>query len=191
MLCGFREVSRFVKTTRIHLKQATYLQYTVEIGHFALYPVRLKSISDPFKNIRNETIYQCDSLSILFDNFAFLDVYENIPNEIKQLGKRAVHLYLRALNKGEYVNNLIRCMFVGHFSVGKTTLARGLLQQDIRGIQSTDGIEVTLRKCYLDKETNEWHIQGKFLIIVFFTLCLLAEHCHMKRHASVYHKSSI
>ena len=60
MLCGFREVSRFVKTTRIHLKQATYLQCTVEIGHFALYPVRLKSISDPFKNIRNETIYQCD-----------------------------------------------------------------------------------------------------------------------------------
>ena len=60
MLCGFREVSRFVKTTRIHLKQATYLQCTVEIGHFALYPVRLKSISDPFKNIRNETIYQCE-----------------------------------------------------------------------------------------------------------------------------------
>ena len=60
MLCGFREVSRFVKTTRIHLKQATYLHCTVEIGHFALYPVRLKSISDPFKNIRNETIYQCD-----------------------------------------------------------------------------------------------------------------------------------
>ena len=59
MLCGFREVSRFVKTTRIHLKQATYLHCTVEIGHFALYPVRLKSISDPFKNIRNETIYQC------------------------------------------------------------------------------------------------------------------------------------
>ena len=61
MRCGFREVSRFVKTTRIHLKQATYLHCTVEIGHFALYPVRLKSISDPFKNIRNETIYQCDS----------------------------------------------------------------------------------------------------------------------------------
>ena len=59
MLCGFREVSRFVKTTRIHLKQATYLHCTVAIGHFALYPVRLKSISDPFKNIRNETIYQC------------------------------------------------------------------------------------------------------------------------------------
>ena len=59
MLCGFREVSRFVKTTRIHLKQATYLHCTVEIGHFALYPVRLKSISDPFKNIRNKTIYQC------------------------------------------------------------------------------------------------------------------------------------
>ena len=66
MLCGFREVSRFVKTTRIHLKQATYLYCTVEIGHFALYPVRLKSISDPFKNIRNETIYQCGFVVILW-----------------------------------------------------------------------------------------------------------------------------
>ena len=62
MLCGFREVSRFVKTTRIHLKWATYLHCTVEIGHFALYPVRLKSISDPFKDIRNETIYQCENI---------------------------------------------------------------------------------------------------------------------------------
>ena len=64
MLCGFREVSRFVKTTRIHLKHATYIQCTVEIGHFALYPVRLKSISDPFKNIRNETIYQCGNCAV-------------------------------------------------------------------------------------------------------------------------------
>ena len=63
MLCGFREVSGFVKTTRIHLKHSIYLQCTIEIGNFALYPVRLKSISDPFKNIRNETIYQCDNCS--------------------------------------------------------------------------------------------------------------------------------
>ena len=67
MLCGFREVSRFVKTARIHFKQATYLHCTVEIGHFALYPVRLKSISDPFKNIRNETIYQCDVVFAIFE----------------------------------------------------------------------------------------------------------------------------
>ena len=59
MLCGFREVSRFVKTARIHLKQATYLHCSVKISHFASYPVRLISISDPFKGIQNETIYQC------------------------------------------------------------------------------------------------------------------------------------
>ena len=61
MLCGFREVSQFVKTTRIHLKQATY----IHISHFASYPVRLKTISDPFKNNRNETIYQCDYVNNL------------------------------------------------------------------------------------------------------------------------------
>ena len=73
MRCWFREVSRFVKTTRIHLKQATYLHCTVEIGHFALRPVRLKSISDPFKNIRNETIYQCENDSYYKDD-KFLNV---------------------------------------------------------------------------------------------------------------------
>ena len=59
MLCGFREVSLFVKTARIHLKQATYLHCIVKISHSASYPVCLISISDPFKGIWNETIYQC------------------------------------------------------------------------------------------------------------------------------------
>ena len=80
MLCGFREVSRFVKTTRIHLKQATYLYCTVEIGHFALYPVRLKSISDPFKNIRNETIYQCAFYLITLWS-AFVSITKNEHDE--------------------------------------------------------------------------------------------------------------
>ena len=51
-------------------------------------------------------------------------------------------------------------MVVGHFGVGKTTLVKGLLEQDPRGTLSTDGIEVHIRKCFYDKETGKWHIQG-------------------------------
>ena len=66
MLCGFREVSLFVKTTCIHLKQATYpVTYNLQQ---ASYPVRLKSVSDPFKDIRNETIYQCEYFNDFFLN---------------------------------------------------------------------------------------------------------------------------
>ena len=86
---------------------------------------------------------------------------QNAPKEIRQLGRANVILYLSALRKGDYVNNLIRVMVVGHFGVGKTTLVKGLLQQDPRGTLSTDGIEIHIRKCFYDKETGKWHIQGK------------------------------
>ena len=49
----------------------------------------------------------------------FIELYEKLPKEIIQLGKRAVHFYVQSLTKGEYVNNLVRTMFVGHFGVGK------------------------------------------------------------------------
>ena len=70
--------------------------------------------------------------------------------------------YYYSLVKGEYVNNLIRCMFVGHWGVGKTTLVKGLLEEDQTGITSTDGIEVHVRRCYYDKQKRGWHIQGMF-----------------------------
>ena len=94
--------------------------------------------------------------------FPIVELYEKIPKEIIQLGKKAVHFYVQSLTKGEYVNNLGWTMFVGHFGVGKTTLVRGLLQQDIQDIKSTDGIEVHIRKFYYSRDTQEWHFQGKY-----------------------------
>ena len=93
---------------------------------------------------------------------------DKLPTEIKQLGKQAMLRYLKALRSGGYVNNLIRCMFVGHFGVGKTTLVRSLLKKDKRKVRSTDGIEVHIRKCFFNKDNNEWHVQGKYKLIVLF-----------------------
>ena len=81
-------------------------------------------------------------------------------------------LYLSALRKGEYVNNLIRVMVVGHFGVGKTTLVKGLLQQDPRGTRSTDGIEVHIRKCLYNKDTGKWHVQGNIEFLFKLFLCV-------------------
>ena len=85
-----------------------------------------------------------------------------MPEEIKVMGYKAMRLYYYAMMKGEYVNNLIRCMFVGHWGVGKTTLVKGILEQDQTGITSTDGIEVYIKRCFFDKEKGTWHIQGIF-----------------------------
>ena len=83
-----------------------------------------------------------------------------MPDEIKVLGYKAMRLYYCAMTKGEYVNNLIRCMIVGHWGVGKTTLVKGLLEQCQSGITSTDGIEVHIKRCFYDKEEKKWHLQG-------------------------------
>ena len=49
------------------------------------------------------------------------------PREIRELGTEAVRLYNAAIDQGHYVNDLIRCMFVGHHGVGKTTLVKTFL----------------------------------------------------------------
>ena len=85
---------------------------------------------------------------------------KKVPIEIKVLGYNAMRSFYYSLVKEHYVNNLIRCMFVGHWGVGKTTLVKGLLEESQRGIISTDGIEVHVRRCYYDKENRRWHIQG-------------------------------
>ena len=84
------------------------------------------------------------------------------PKEIRRLGTQAVLLYQKGLTSGSYINNLIRCMFVGHFGVGKTTLVNGLLgKRNSTKTRSTDGIDIHLAKCFYNKSTRSWHIEGK------------------------------
>ena len=52
-------------------------------------------------------------------------------------------------------------MFVGHFSVGKTTLVRQLQGLSAAGVESTDGIDVYRGKCYYNMESKEWITPGK------------------------------
>ena len=86
-----------------------------------------------------------------------------MPREIRVQGYNAMRMYYHAMVKGQCVNNLIRCMFVGHWGVGKTTLVKGLLEEDQTGITSTDGIEVYIKRCYFDKEKGMWRIEGIML----------------------------
>ena len=56
-------------------------------------------------------------------------------------------------------------MFIGNGGVGKTTLATGLLELTTTDIQKTDGIEVHIGRCYIDKTTGKWYptieVEGK------------------------------
>ena len=101
------------------------------------------------------------NFTVLFGNTFFLEWEKKTPKEIRSLGPQAVVLYKQALTNGTYINNLIRCMFVGHYGVGKTTLANGLLgKKRNTKTKSTDGIDIHLAKCFYNKTTKTWHIEG-------------------------------
>ena len=84
--------------------------------------------------------------------------------EIWQLGYPAVGQFYAALKKGGVVNKQIRCMFVGHYGVGKTTLVKSLLRENNKDTKSTDGIEVHVRMCYFNNTKKTWHVQGMLYI---------------------------
>ena len=99
----------------------------------------------------------------LFTMHCLLEWKKQTPKEIRQLGLQAVSLYQKALTNGSYINNLIRCMFVGHYGVGKTTLVNGLLGKKTNvKTKSTDGIDIHLAKCFYVKKTKKWHIEGSY-----------------------------
>ena len=85
-----------------------------------------------------------------------------MPDEIKRLGKNAIEVYLDALDKGSFTNNIVRCMFIGHFGVGKTTLVRQLQGLTAEDVESTDGIDVYRGKCYYNTDTKEWLTPGEY-----------------------------
>ena len=86
-----------------------------------------------------------------------------MPDEIKRLGPNAIAVYWQALGQGKFTNNIVRCMFIGHFGVGKTTLVRQLQGLSAANVQSTDGIDVYRGKCYYNKDTKEWFTPGNFI----------------------------
>ncbi|XP_053392169.1 probable serine/threonine-protein kinase roco5, partial [Mercenaria mercenaria] len=81
-----------------------------------------------------------------------------IPEEILRMDKRSIELYKEVLQvEHESVHN-IRVMVVGHYGVGKTTLTKRLFKEDINinKQESTNGIDVHIRKCKVSLENGEW-----------------------------------
>ena len=79
---------------------------------------------------------------------------KNLPPGI---GIQDTEIFQQALEMGRYPFHHIRLMFIGHYGVGKSTLAAGLLGMTTTGIESTDGIDVHIGRCYINNATNEWH----------------------------------
>ncbi|XP_052093481.1 uncharacterized protein LOC127729668 isoform X1 [Mytilus californianus] len=90
-------------------------------------------------------------------NGAVLDVKE-MPDAVKKMSMHDRSMFLKAAKTGIAVRYYIRIMIVGENGVGKTCLLRRLLNEDIQNVESTDGINIQVRRCKIDLQTKEWTI---------------------------------
>lgn len=82
-----------------------------------------------------------------------LDLSENKVDD-SDFDLREAELFQQALREGEENDRHIRVNIVGFYAEGKTTLTRRLLNRDLKGIESTDGIDVHIRECKMTP--SEW-----------------------------------
>ncbi|KAK3598548.1 hypothetical protein CHS0354_010725 [Potamilus streckersoni] len=86
-----------------------------------------------------------------------------IPVEILKMDKKSIQLFQNALQQGKERVYNIRVMVVGHLNVGKTTLIKRLLGEDVNIFErhSTEGIDVHVHCCDVSVSTKEWTHQKK------------------------------
>ncbi|KAK3604489.1 hypothetical protein CHS0354_019082, partial [Potamilus streckersoni] len=87
------------------------------------------------------------------------DIVSVLPPEILCMDEKSQQLYREALASGKERVYNIRLMVIGHQGVGKTSLVKRLLGEEVREneTESTEGIEVHTACCQIDHETKEWN----------------------------------
>ncbi|OWF38143.1 uncharacterized protein LOC110466634 [Mizuhopecten yessoensis] len=84
-----------------------------------------------------------------------------LPRSILRLDTDTVLRYKTALRCGTTPDRHVRVMVLGHKGAGKSSLCRRLLDDDLEGIDSTEGIDLYIQKILVDLKTLEWTIQNK------------------------------
>lgn len=108
-----------------------------------------------------------------------------IPNEKEKI------IYKEAIQSGKEVRKYVRIQVIGKDGVGKTSLVRRLLNQDIEDVKSTDGIEIN-RICHIKESDGTWIFDNgelhnfysicKFKLIIQISTCSGFSHYEYSRH---------
>ncbi|CAC5358503.1 unnamed protein product [Mytilus coruscus] len=103
--------------------------------------------------LKNKGRYEIKINNIL--SGANLDVKE-MPDAIKEMDENDRSVFLEAAKNGIAVRFNIRIILVGKQGVGKTCLLRRLMSEGIADVESTDGINIEVKKCKINVHTKEW-----------------------------------
>lgn len=79
-----------------------------------------------------------------------------MPSAIKEMDEHDRRIFLEAAKSGIAVRFNIRIILVGKQGVGKTCLLRRLMSEDIADVESTDGINIEVKRCKINLHTKEW-----------------------------------
>ena len=84
-----------------------------------------------------------------------------------RMDSKSIEVYKQALEDGMEEDYSIRIMVVGPFGVGKTAFTNRLLCQDVNIDErnSTDGIDVHVRRCKVSLETEEWIVDAPGILL--------------------------
>lgn len=83
----------------------------------------------------------------------------SVRSESTELDIKSMITYFQALEEGSEKDYNIRLMLLGHFGVGKTTIARRLLHESIDNLSSTEGIETFIQKARVNISTGKWIVE--------------------------------
>lgn len=85
--------------------------------------------------------------------------------KIQNMTSSELNIYTEAMNSGKEVRRYVRIQVVGKNGVGKTSLVCRLLgEKNIQNVTSTDGIDVTVKKCQIRTKDGKWIVgKGKFI----------------------------
>ncbi|VDI17508.1 Hypothetical predicted protein, partial [Mytilus galloprovincialis] len=90
---------------------------------------------------------------------------QEFSRKIQNMTSSELNIYTEAMNSGKEVRRYVRIQVVGKNGVGKTSLVCRLLgEKNIQNVTSTDGIDVTVKKCQIRTKDGKWIVgKGKFI----------------------------
>ena len=90
---------------------------------------------------------------------------------IQQMGDEKIEEYKRILKDGKEKRYYVKMFFLGKNGVGKTSLMKRLLKEEITNVESTHGLDI-VRSCKISVPDGEWIFnmgKTRFSLFVYLT----------------------